>query len=408
MKAEIISVGTELLLGETLDTNSNYLAQELPEIGIDLLWATQIGDNFDRLIDIFNNAMRRSDIIFVTGGLGPTEDDITRETLAKALNESLTIDKKQEKQLRNFFSERKREFPEKNVKQATIIKSAKFLSNPIGTAPGWWIKKNSIEIILMPGPPAEMKKMWQEQIKPLLIKESDSVLVKKIIKTSTLGESNINEMVEQFLHYKNPSVGIYVKKDGVSLRIAAKAKNKAAAMNLIKPVEKKLKKILKGYVWGEDDEKYGEIILKNMIEKNLTLGLIESVTGGKIADEITNYNNSSKYFLGSLIAYDKNVKIFSGLDSKFLKEEGTVSAATTKKLAKNAKNIFNSDLGLAITGVAGNKAVEKHESGTLFLSITDGERFLNKEMIISGDRIQIKNRAVFLAFALINEFMLKK
>ncbi len=145
-----------------------------------------------------------------------------------------------------------------------------------------------------------------------------------------------------------------------------------------------------------------------MIEKNLTIGLIESVTCGKNADEITNYNNSTKYFLGSLIAYDKNVKIFSGLDSKFLKEEGTVSAATTKKLAKNAKNIFNSDLGLAITGVAGNQAVEKHESGTLFLSITDGERFLNKEMIISGDRIQIKNRAVFLAFALINEFMLKK
>ena len=407
MKAEIISIGTELLLGETIDTNSNYLAQEFPEIGIDLLWTTQVGDNSERLINIFQNAIKRSDIIFVTGGLGPTEDDITRETLAHALDEKLKIDKKQEQQLRIFFAKRNREFPEKNIKQATIIKSAKFLDNPIGTAPGWWIKKNSIEIILMPGPPSEMKKMWQEQIKPSLMKKSSSILVKKTIKTSTLGESNINEMVEKFLHYKNPSVGIYVKKDGVSLRIAAKAKNKTAAMNLIKPVEKKLKHILKGYVWGENNEKYGEIILKNMIKKNLTLGIIESVTGGKIADEITNFDNASKYFLGSLIAYDKEVKIFSGLDSKLLKKEGTVSAATTKVLAKNAKKIFKSHLGLAITGVAGNESVEKHESGTLFISITDGKKFLNKEMVVSGDRMQIKNRAVFLAFALINEFMLK-
>jgi len=168
-----------------------------------------------------------------------------------------------------------------------------------------------------------------------------------------------------------------------------------------------LKKILKGYVWGEDDEKYGEIILKKMIKKNLTLGIIESVTGGKIADEITNFDNSSKYFLGSLIAYDKKVKIFSGLDSTFLQKEGTVSEATTKILAKNAKEIFKSSLGLAITGVAGSKTVEKHESGTLFISITNGKKSLHKEIVVSGDRVQIKNRAVFLSFALINEFMLK-
>ena len=407
MKAEIISIGTELLLGETIDTNSNYLSKELPEIGIDLLWTTQVGDNFERLVDIFHNAMERSEIIFVTGGLGPTEDDITRETIAHALDEPLKIDKKQERQLRKFFAQRNREFPEKNVKQATIIKSAKFLDNPIGTAPGWWIKKNSVQIILMPGPPSEMKKMWQEQIRPSLMKKSNAVLVKKTIKTSTLGESNINQMVEKFLHYKNPSVGIYVKKDGVSLRIAAKAKNKTTAMSLIKPIERKLKKILKGYVWGEDDEKYGEIILKKMIKKNLTLGIIESVTGGKIADEITNFDNSSKYFLGSLIAYDKKVKIFSGLDSTFLQKEGTVSEATTKILAKNAKEIFKSSLGLAITGVAGSKTVEKHESGTLFISITNGKKSLHKEIVVSGDRVQIKNRAVFLSFALINEFMLK-
>ncbi|MBR73720.1 MAG: competence/damage-inducible protein A [Dehalococcoidaceae bacterium] len=407
MKAEIISIGTELLLGETIDTNSNYLSKELPEIGIDLLWTTQVGDNFERLVDIFHNAIERSEIIFVTGGLGPTEDDITRETIAHALDEPLKIDKKQERQLRKFFAQRNREFPEKNVKQATIIKSAKFLDNPIGTAPGWWIKKNSVQIILMPGPPSEMKKMWQEQIRPSLMKKSNAVLVKKTIKTSTLGESNINQMVEKFLHYKNPSVGIYVKKDGVSLRIAAKAKNKTTAMSLIKPIERKLKKILKGYVWGEDDEKYGEIILKKMIKKNLTLGIIESVTGGKIADEITNFDNSSKYFLGSLIAYDKKVKIFSGLDSTFLQKEGTVSEATTKILAKNAKEIFKSSLGLAITGVAGSKTVEKHESGTLFISITNGKKSLHKEIVVSGDRVQIKNRAVFLSFALINEFMLK-
>ncbi|MDG1990587.1 MAG: competence/damage-inducible protein A [Dehalococcoidia bacterium] len=405
MKAEIISVGTELLLGETIDTNSNFLANEFPTLGIDLLWTTQVGDNFNRLEEIIRTAIQRSDIIFMTGGLGPTEDDITRETLALALNETMIIDKDQEKKLRNFFASRDRQFPEKNIKQASIIKSAKFLDNPVGTAPGWWIKKNNFQIILMPGPPSEMKTMWFGQIKERLLNKSQDVLVKKIIKTSTLGESNINEMIESFLHGENPSVGIYVKKDGVSIRIAAKAKNQDIAYKMIKPIEMQIKDILDTYIWGEDDQKFAQVIQKVMNQHDLTLGIIESASGGNLANEITNIENSSSFFKGSLVAYQKDAKLFSGISQEILESEGTVSLKTTSELAKQAKQIFKADIGLAITGVAGIDTIENKESGTIFLSITNGEKVINKKLLLPGNRTQIKNRAVFLSFTLIKEFL---
>ena len=405
MKAEIISVGTELLLGETIDTNSNFLANEFPTLGIDLLWTTQVGDNFNRLEEIIRTAIQRSDIIFMTGGLGPTEDDITRETLALALNETMIIDKNQEKKLRNFFASRDRQFPEKNIKQASIIKSAEFLDNPVGTAPGWWIKKNNFQIILMPGPPSEMKTMWFGQIKERLLNKSQDVLVKKIIKTSTLGESNINEMIESFLHGENPSVGIYVKKDGVSIRIAAKAKNQDIAYKMIKPIEIQIKDILDTYIWGEDDQKFAQVIQKVMNQHDLTLGIIESASGGNLANEITNIENSSSFFKGSLVAYQKDAKLFSGISQEILESEGTVSLKTTSELAKQAKQIFKADIGLAITGVAGIDTIENKESGTIFLSITNGEKVINKKLLLPGNRTQIKNRAVFLSFTLIKEFL---
>jgi nicotinamide-nucleotide amidase len=405
LKAEIISVGTELLLGETIDTNSNFLANEFPTLGIDLLWTTQVGDNFNRLEEIIRTAIQRSDIIFMTGGLGPTEDDITRETLALALNETMIIDKNQEKKLRNFFASRDRQFPEKNIKQASIIKSAEFLDNPVGTAPGWWIKKNNFQIILMPGPPSEMKTMWFGQIKERLLNKSQDVLVKKIIKTSTLGESNINEMIESFLHGENPSVGIYVKKDGVSIRIAAKAKNQDIAYKMIKPIEMQIKDILDTYIWGEDDQKFAQVIQKVMNQHDLTLGIIESASGGNLANEITNIENSSSFFKGSLVAYQKDAKLFSGISQEILESEGTVSLKTTSELAKQAKQIFKADIGLAITGVAGIDTIENKESGTIFLSITNGEKVINKKLLLPGNRTQIKNRAVFLSFTLIKEFL---
>jgi nicotinamide-nucleotide amidase len=405
LKAEIISIGTELLLGETVDTNSNFLASQLPEIGIDLLWITQIGDNTERIISIFKKAINRSDIIFVTGGLGPTEDDITRESLAKTLKEKLSIDSYQEKKLRNFFVFRNRTFPIKNIKQAAIIPSAKFLNNPVGTAPGWWVKTKNTQIFLMPGPPSEMQKMWNEQIKKRLLKGSTSILVKKIIKISTLGESTINEMVEPLLNGKNPSVGIYVKKDGVSLRIAAKAKTKNEALKLIKPVEKKIKTILSGYIWGEDSQNFADVIQMMMIKEKFSLGIIESVTGGSIANEITNINGSSKYFHGSLVAYHQDTKIFAGVKKNIIKKQGTISKITTEALAKNALKIFNSSLGLGITGIAGNKITEEQQPGTIFIAITNGQKTMCKEYHLPSGRNQIKNRAVFLSFTLIREFI---
>jgi nicotinamide-nucleotide amidase len=212
-------------------------------------------------------------------------------------------------------------------------------------------------------------------------------------------------MIESFLHGENPSVGIYIKKDGVSIRIAAKAKNQEIAYEMIQPIERQIKEILNEYIWGEDDQSFAQVIQKAMNKHRLTLGIIESASGGNLANEITNIENSSSFFKGSLVAYQKDAKIFSGLSQEILINEGTISSKTTSELAKNAKNIFKADIGLAITGVAGTKTIENKESGTIYLSITNGVKVINKELLLPGDRTQIKNRTVFLSFTLIKEFL---
>jgi len=216
MRAEIISIGTELLLGEITDTNAPFLAAELPALGIDLYWISQVGDNQARLVKVLKRAWQRSDLILTTGGLGPTEDDITREAIAELLGEKLKPVPALERELREFFARLGREMPLTNLKQATIIPSSEAIPNPSGTAPGWWVEKDSHILIAMPGPPREMQPMWQNRVLPRLRPQIGGVIISRVIKLFGLPEAQVAEMVAPRLSSANPTLGVYAKADGIS------------------------------------------------------------------------------------------------------------------------------------------------------------------------------------------------
>ena len=294
MRAEIISIGTEIMLGEITDTNASFIAAQLPQYGIDLLYVSQVGDNPGRMRELVERAWERSEISFLTGGLGPTEDDITREMVAAALGEEMSIDPAQERVLRERMERGGRRMPERNIKQAMVIPSARALPNPRGTAPGWWVERDGPSgskrvIAVMPGPPAEMNRMWEHEVAPELERRAQSVLVSRTLKTTGLGESAVDEMLSPLLSGANPSVGIYHRADGVHARISAKAATREQAWRLIRPVEEEARRILGPSIWGEDDESLTGAVGRTLHEGRLTLAVMESATGGAIGDAITNF-----------------------------------------------------------------------------------------------------------------------
>jgi nicotinamide-nucleotide amidase len=398
MKAEIISVGTELLLGDTIDTNSSYLASQLPLLGLDLNFISVVGDNQGRLIETLRQAWQRSDIIITTGGLGPTQDDITREAIAEFLGEKLTIDQALVQQFEELFRHFKREMPPTNIRQAAVIPSAEIIPNPRGTAPGWWVENDNRIIITMPGPPREMELMWTKQIMPRLQQKAcDAVIVSKTLKTFGLTEAEVDEKAGPFLTSKNPTVGTYAKIDGVYLRITAKAQTVDKARKLIDRKEDDLRGILNDYVWGTDSDTLEGIVGSILSSRELTLATMESYTGGSLANAITNVPGSSKYFAGGIIAFGDAARAAFTIDPHCIAQNGTVSVETCAAMATSARQSLKASIGVGLIGVLGPDEIEGHSVGTIFISIDDGRHKTNCATRQPGNRLQIKQRAVTAA-----------
>ena len=409
MKAEVISIGTEILLGEIVDTNAAFIASRLPQFGIDMLYTSQVGDNPDRLSEIIDRAWKRSDIIFCTGGLGPTEDDLTRETIAKALNETLYQDEAQAEILRNFFQGRGGDMPERNLKQAQLIKSARAIANPRGTAPGWWVERENKIIVVMPGPPSEMTRMWEHEVAPHLEKKADSILVSRTLKTSGIGEGTLDEMIGPLLHSTNPSIGVYARVDGVHVRISAKGENRQKALELIEPVEKEAREILGDSIWGSDDESLSGSIGRLLKNNNLTLGLMESATGGALASSLTDIDGSSSYFKGSIVTYATEAKIMAGVSSETIEAAGVISEETATAMAIAARTKLQSDIGIGITGIAGGEEVEGQPPGTMHIALADEKNNVtySHSRYYQG-RDAAKRRAVLTALTMLRQHLIKR
>lgn len=279
MKAEIISVGTELLLGTINDTNAQYLAQRLTSLGIDCYHISQVGDNLGRIVEVLARAWDRSDLTITTGGLGPTADDLTREAIAALLGETPTVVPNLEESLRAFFSRRDIRMPEQNLKQATVIPSADIIPNPLGTAPGWWTRGESAQgarsIVSMPGVPFEMKRMWEREVEPELLKVTRSIIVSRTLKTLGLGESTVEEMVADLMEGTNPTLAPYAKSDGVHLRITAKAEDREAATALIDEVDSRIRERLGLAVYGTDGSTPASVVADLLQSREIDVALLE-------------------------------------------------------------------------------------------------------------------------------------
>jgi nicotinamide-nucleotide amidase len=405
MRAEILSIGTEIMLGEITDTNAAYIAARLPRFGIDLLYVSQVGDNPQRLAEVIERAWGRSDLVIATGGLGPTEDDITRETVAATLDEALAVDPEQERIVRAFFEGRGRPFGERNLKQAMLIPSARAIANPRGTAPGWWVERDGKVFVLMPGPPAEMTYMWEQHIEPELERRADSVLVSRTLKTLGMGEGTVDEVLSPLLAGTNPSIGIYARRDGVHARISAKARTREAAFALIAPVEAQARAILGDHVWGTDDDTLAAGIGRTLVERGLTVALMESATGGSIAAAFTDNDGASKYFRGSLVTYFTESKVAMGVPAEVIAAHGVISRETAEAMAAAARDRLGADIGLGITGIAAADPIEDQPPGTMHIAVTDGARTEYAHSAYYQGRLAAKQRAVTEALGLLRRFL---
>lgn len=369
MRAEIVAVGTELLLGEIVDTNSAYLAAELADLGIDLFYISQVGDNLARCAEVISRAWARSDLVLMTGGLGPTEDDLTREAIALALGEELVLDEPTLETIRSFFATRGLEMPQANRKQAMRIPSAQFIVNRVGTAPGWWVESDGKVLVAMPGVPSEMRVMWEEQVRPRLQGRSGATLARRILKCFGIGESALEARIADLVSSPNPTVATYAKRDGVHVRIAAKASTLEEAQEMVQDVDLELRRRLGNLIYGMDGETLPGVVGKLLLSRRWTLSVAESCTGGQVSSLITDVPGSSNYFLGGSVAYTVDAKHRLGIDNNVIRVAGVVSHEVAQALAASARSYYGSEVGLGVTGVAGPEPHGGMEPGTFFVAV---------------------------------------
>jgi len=400
VKAEIICVGTELLMGETADTNSGWLATKLPEIGLELQWISIVGDDLTRLTDMLDRAWRRSDYVFTVGGLGPTLDDLTRDAIAKMLGEPIGVDPTLEKWLRDQFSRRNLPggMPAQNIRQAWKIPSAQGILNSMGTAPSWWIERDGKVLATLPGPPNEMMNMWNTEIAPRLKQRiAASVILARTFKTIGLGEAAVDEMVRDVYDMPGIVLGCYAKPDGIYLRAIAKAPDESAALRALLAAEERIRAALGPHLWGTDEETPQQRIGPLLKERGYRLAVLESCTGGMVAGAITEVPGASDYFIGGAVTYTNESKVAAGVDVDIIRAHGAISRETAAAMAKAACNTFGADCGIGVTGVAGPSGQEGKPAGTVFIGVAHPGGITVSEHRFPGRRPLVRARSVAMS-----------
>jgi nicotinamide-nucleotide amidase len=396
MHAEIVSIGTELLMGEIVDTNSAYLASELAKLGIELRWVTKVGDDPERLFEVISRAWQRSDVTLTSGGLGPTSDDLTRESIASVFGEEMTVQEDLLEHLRGLFANRGFPMPENNVKQATLIPSAQAIPNPMGTAPGWWAEKNGHVIVAMPGPPREIQRMWTYEVAPRLKECNPSVcIVTRNLKTFGISEGGLDQMLSPLFTSKNPLLGIYSKQDGIHLRAIATAPTEAEARRLIEPMEAEIRRIIgDDVIWGLDDETPELQTAALLRERGLTLGVMESFTGGLLASNLAEVEGSLEFMKGSIVVYRDDLLEGNGVDPDLVRRFGPVNAQIAEDMARAARKLFDTDVGIGVTGLVREPTAASGPIGTSYIGFAYGSQTSSVSGYYPTHRLRIRSRAV--------------
>lgn len=395
MKAEIISIGTELLLGHIVNTNAAYLSRKLAGLGIDLYYQTTVGDNPERLIQSVRKALIRSDIVILTGGLGPTIDDITMESISLLTGRPLIPNKAVSKDIERYFKSRGLKPSRGNEKQSRVPEGARCLRNKFGTAPALIVGHLGKVIICLPGPPREMEPLFEDGVARYLNRKfrSGSVIVARTVKTIGLAESRVNEIVNDLLKLPPPTtVGIYAKLREVHLVIMAKAKSPGRARRAIAMIEKKISARLKSYIFGYDDDTLESAAGEVLKTKRLTLSVAESCTGGLVSKRLTDADGSSEYFMTGIVTYSNESKEnFLGVPGALIKKYGAVSRQVSEEMALGIKHFACTDIGIGITGIAGpGGGSRRHPVGLAYIAFVTDRKRIVREFRFKGSRQDIR------------------
>ena len=396
MKAEIITVGTEILLGDILNTNCRYLSRELAAMGIEMYYQITVGDNEERLLKTLEESLNRSDIVICTGGLGPTEDDITKEVCAKYFGYELELHKPSLDAMIERFKHMNRVPTKNNEKQAYFPKEAYILKNDNGTAPGCIMEKEGKMIVVLPGPPKEMESMFENYVKPYLSKLTDDVIESEVLRIIGVGESKVeNDILDIIDSQTNPTIATYAKGYECTLRITAKAKSVEEAKELIKPMSDEMKRRFGQSLYATGETSIEEVVAKMLVENNLKIAVAESCTGGMVSASLINYPGIYSVFMEGCVTYSNEAKMKSlGVKKETLDVYGAVSDNCAKEMASGVAARYNTNVGIATTGIAGpGGGTDEKPVGLVYFGIYINGKVITKKYVFNGDRQGIRERA---------------
>lgn len=410
MIVEIVTTGSELLLGQIINTNVAYMSARLNDLGFDVVYQTTVGDNYARMKAVLEHALSRADIVITSGGLGPTQGDITKEVSAEIFGRKMKLHEESKRRMDERFAQRNIVWTDNNLRQVTLPEGAEVFLNYNGIASGVVLENNGKYLINLPGPPSEMKDMFERSLKPFLERKFGfkHVIVSKVLNTCGIGESLLETKIKDLiLAQSNPTLALLIRPTGVIIRITAKAETKEIAETMIAKVEEKIRARVGEYIYAVDNEDLVAVVAKTLKDKNLTIACAESCTGGLLASRLTSISGSSSYIKGSIVTYSNEAKMkFLDVDENILKEKGAVSKEVATQMAEGVKKAIGSDIGIGITGIAGpTGGTDKKPVGLVYIAIAGKCGTIVKENIFSGDRENVRYRSTQQALEMVRQYL---
>jgi nicotinamide-nucleotide amidase len=407
--AEIIAIGSELLTPTRLDTNSLWLTEKLNGIGIEVKLKTIVGDDEARLEETIKDALRRSNMIILTGGLGPTEDDITRKITARAIDRKLILNEHALETIKGFFKRVNRPMPEINSRQAMVIEGAEVLENPNGTAPGMYIEHDGRTITLLPGPPREMMPMFENLVLPKLSTKAGEIrVVRRLLRVAGMGESAVDELIAPiYTQYKNPQTTILFNRGEIEIHLTAQAKRAEDAEALLNTLSTQIKERLGDAVFALHGESMEEVVGLSLKTRKATIAVAESCTGGLIAQRLTEVAGSSSYFMEGVVAYSNEAKVRTlNVPAEMIEKYGAVSAEVAEAMAEGIRLRAGTDFGLAVTGIAGpSGGTEEKPVGLVYIALSEEGHNQHRKLMLPGDRHLIRWRSSQAALDLLRRVL---
>ena len=410
MKAELISIGTELLLGDIVNTNAQFLSKELAALGIDVYHQSVIGDNKERVLDSFKEAFNRCDIIITTGGLGPTQDDLTKELGAKYFNKKMILHEPSLEWIKKYLDIKDEEILEANKNQAYFPEGSIVLPNEKGTAPGAIISENNKILIILPGPPKEMKAMFTNHVVNFLSDLTGKIIKSKTLRLFGIGESLMAKKADDIIQNSiNPTVAPYAKDYEVTLRVTAKDESEEICDRLINSKCEEIKRVLGEYIYGEGEKSLAVVVAELLCEKNLTISIAESCTGGMVSSTLISYPGISTVFKEGAVTYSNEAKINRlGVNEETINTFGPVSEETAKEMVEGMANVANTDIAISTTGIAGPEGgTDEKPVGLVYIGIFIKGKTIVQKLNLTGDREAIRRKATMNALNILRKELIR-